>query len=240
MGRSAIEWTSDTWNPVTGCDKVSPGCDNCYAQTFAERWRGIPGHPYERGFDLTLRPERLGLPLTWKRPRRIFVNSMSDLFHARVPDDFIEMVFETMRRASWHQFQVLTKRAERLERVARKLQVPSNVWLGVSVESPEFYWRIAHLARVSAKVRFLSCEPLLAALPRLPLDGIGWVIVGGESGRRARPMNADWVKQIKIQCDAKKVPFFFKQWGGTNKSKAGRLLDGATWDGYPTGLVQAV
>jgi protein gp37 len=240
MGRSAIEWTSDTWNPVTGCDKVSPGCDNCYAQTFAERWRGTPGHPYEHGFDLTLRPERLGLPLTWKRPRRIFVNSMSDLFHARVPEHFIGKVFETMRSASWHQFQVLTKRPERLERIARKIEIPANVWLGVSVESPDFYWRIAHLVRVSAKVRFLSCEPLLAELPRLPLDGIGWVIVGGESGRRARPMNADWVKQIKKQCDAKEVPFFFKQWGGTNKSKAGRLLDGATWDGYPTGLVQAV
>lgn len=240
MGRSAIEWTSDTWNPVTGCDKVSPGCDNCYAQTFAERWRGTPGHPYESGFDLTLRPERLELPLTWKRPRRVFVNSMSDLFHARVPDRFIEMVFETMRKASWHQFQVLTKRAERLERISRKIEIPTNVWLGVSVESPEFYWRIAHLVRVSAKVRFLSCEPLLAELPELPLDGIGWVIVGGESGRRARPMNAEWVKQIKVQCDATKTPFFFKQWGGTNKSKAGRLLDGVTWDGYPADFVQAV
>jgi len=240
MGRSTIEWTTDTWNPVTGCTKVSLGCDNCYAATFAERWRGVPDHPYENGFDLTLRPQRLLQPLSWKKPRRIFVNSMSDLFHVRVPDQFIINVFETMRQASWHQFQVLTKRAERLERIARRIEIPSNVWLGVSVENPNCYWRIKHLIRVQATIRFLSCEPLLADLKRLPLKGISWVIVGGESGRNARPMRAEWVDRIRDQCDRERVPFFFKQWGGVNKKKAGRILNGRTWDAYPETLDLAV
>jgi protein gp37 len=173
---SAIEWTDSTWNPVTGCTKVSPGCENCYAQTFAERFRGVKGHPFENGFDLTLRPERVNQPLTWKKPQRVFVNSMSDLFHRDVPDSFIINVFTTMNLASQHQFQVLTKRAERLERLSRKLAFGENIWVGVSVESPRYYSRIRHLQRVPAAVRFLSCEPLLAALPNLPLTGIDWVI----------------------------------------------------------------
>lgn len=231
--RSTIEWTEATWNPVTGCTKVSAGCDHCYAETFAERWRGIVGHPYENGFDLTLRPHRLLQPLSWKKPHTIFVNSMSDLFHASVPDEFILSVFDTMNRASWHTFQVLTKRAERLERLSRRLELGRNIWIGVSVESSEYYWRIKHLQRVQAPVRFLSCEPLLAALDFLPLDGIDWVIVGGESGPGARPMKSGWVRSIRAQCRRKRVPFFFKQWGGVQKKRAGRTLDGKTHDAMP-------
>jgi protein gp37 len=233
MNNSEIEWTTATWNPVTGCTKVSPGCDHCYAETFAERWRGIPGHPYERGFDLQLRPERLDQPLRDKQPKRIFVNSMSDLFHAKVPEAYIREVFAVMAEASWHEFQVLTKRAERLERISRRLVIPENVWIGTSVESPAFYSRIRHLGRVAARTRFLSCEPLLAELPDLPLTGLHWVIVGGESGPGARPMDSEWVRDIREQCLAAGVPFFFKQWGGTRKKRAGRLLDGRTWDGFP-------
>lgn len=233
MGKSSIEWTTDTWNPVTGCTKVSPGCDHCYAETFAERWRGTRGHIYERGFDPQLRPERLVQPLEWSSPRMIFVNSMSDLFHVSVPDDYIIAVFNVMKAAKWHQFQVLTKRAERLKRLSHKLALPENVWLGVSVESPEFYWRIKFLQQVRAHVRFLSCEPLLASLRNLPLDGIHWVIVGGESGPGARPMHPEWVRQIKERCVATGVPFFFKQWGGVRKSLHGRTLDGRTWDEMP-------
>ncbi len=233
MNSSSIEWTTATWNPVTGCTKVSPGCDHCYAETFAERFRGVPGHPYEVGFDLTLREHRLLQPLRWRRPATIFVNSMSDLFHAEVPEEFIHRVFDVMRQASWHEFQVLTKRAERLERIARRLAIPDNVWIGTSVETAAYYSRIRHLRRVDTSTRFLSCEPLLAALPDLPLDGIGWVIVGGESGRGARPMEASWVRDIRHQCQRAGVPFFFKQWGGVNKKRAGRELDGQTWDGLP-------
>lgn len=231
--RSTIEWTDATWNPVTGCTKVSPGCDHCYAQTFAERWRGIAGHPYERGFDLTLRPHRITEPLTWKKPHTIFVNSMSDLFHADVPDEFILQVFETMRNATWHQFQVLTKRAERLERLSKRIEFTSNIWMGVSVESPKYYWRIKHLQKVPAAVRFLSCEPLLEALPELPLSGIDWVIVGGESGPGARPVEPAWVREILVQCNSERVPFFFKQWGGVQKKRNGRELDGRTFDAMP-------
>jgi protein gp37 len=197
VNRSRIEWTGVTWNPVSGCTKVSPGCDHCYAERFAERFRGVPGHPYERGFDLQLRPERLEQPLGWSTPSLIFVNSMSDLLHAEVPEAFIEQVVEVMRAASWHTFQVLTKRAERLERLSRRLRWPANVWLGVSVEAPAWYGRIRHLQRVDAGVRFLSCEPLLAPLARLPLAGIDWVIVGGESGPGARPMQPSWVRQVR-------------------------------------------
>jgi protein gp37 len=231
--RSSIEWTEATWNPVTGCTKVSLGCDHCYAETFAERWRGVNGHPYENGFDLTLRPQRMSQPLSWKKPRTIFVNSMSDLFHADVPDEFIIRVFETMNSASWHTFQVLTKRAERLERLAKLLDLGPNIWIGVSVESPQYYWRIKHLQRVPAAVRFLSCEPLLSALDHLPLDGIDWVIVGGESGPGARPMPTEWVRSLRAQCRRERVPFFFKQWGGVQKKRAGRLLDGRTYDSLP-------
>lgn len=233
MTRSSIEWTTETWNPVTGCTKVSPGCDHCYAETFAERWRGVTGHPYASGFDLTLRPERLEQPLRWARPRTVFVNSMSDLLHTDVPEAFIADVFDVMARASWHQFQVLTKRAERLERLTRRIAVPANVWVGVSVETPVYYARIRHLSRVAAPVRFLSCEPLLSALPDLPLDGIDWVIVGGESGPGARPMQPSWVREIRDQCRRAGVAFFFKQWGGVRKKTAGRLLDGETWDEMP-------
>ena len=233
---SAIEWTDATWNPVTGCTKVSPGCDHCYAQTFAERWRGIPGHPYEQGFDLTIRTARLEQPLTWKKPQNIFVNSMSDLFHRDVPDEYIIECFDVMRRASWHQFQVLTKRAERLERLASRIDFAENVWLGVSVESPAYYWRIIHLQKVTAAVRFVSCEPLLEPLPNMPLDGIDWIIVGGESGHGARTMPATWVRSIRSQCRRARVAFFFKQWGGRHKKRAGRVLDGRTHDEYPADL----
>ena len=235
---SSIEWTDATWNPVTGCTKVSPGCDHCYAETFAERFRGVPGHPYSMGFDLTLRPERLEQPLQWRTPRRVFVNSMSDLFHAQVPEAYIRQIFQVMGQAHWHQFQVLTKRAERLERVACRISVPDNVWVGVSVESPQYYSRIRHLCRTKAAVRFLSCEPLLAALPDLPLVGISWVIVGGESGHGARPMEPDWVRGIRDQCLQEQVPFFFKQWGGVHKKQAGRTLDTRTWDEMPVAPVE--
>jgi protein gp37 len=230
---SSIEWTDSTWNPVTGCTKVSPGCDHCYAQTFAERFRGVPGHPFEQGFDLRLRPERIEQPLSWRKPQNVFVNSMSDLFHVGVPDEFIIKVFDVMCRAAQHQFQVLTKRPERLARLSPRLPIAENIWLGVSVESPNYYWRIKHLQSVPVAVRFLSCEPLLAALPDIPLVGIDWVIVGGESGRGARPMLVSWVKDIRAQCRRKGVPFFFKQWGGVNKKRSGRLLDGRTYDSMP-------
>lgn len=230
---SSIEWTDATWNPVTGCTKVSPGCDHCYAQTFSERWRGVPGHPFEHGFDLTLRAQRIEQPLSWRKPQNIFVNSMSDLFHVDVPDEFILQVFDVMRRASWHQFQILTKRSERLARLSKRIEFSPNMWVGVSVESPKFYWRIKDLQKVPASVRFLSCEPLLAALPNLPLDGINWVIVGGESGHGARPIEVDWVREIRRQCNKQRVPFFFKQWGGVNKKRNGRELDGRTYDAMP-------
>jgi protein gp37 len=236
---SRIEWTDATWNPVTGCTKVSPGCAHCYAETFAERFRGVPGHPYERGFDLTLRPERLDAPLSWKRPRRIFVNSMSDLFHDDVPDQFIYAVFDTMRRAHWHQFQVLTKRPQRAAQMASRLPWPPNIWLGTSIELQRWAWRADAIRQVPAAVRFLSCEPLLGPLD-LDLSGIHWVIVGGESGPKARPMHPDWARGIRDQCLRVGVAFFFKQWGAhdadgrrVGKWQAGRLLDGRTWDEMP-------
>lgn len=230
---SNIEWTDSTWNPVRGCTKVSPGCKHCYALTFAERWRGIPGHPYEQGFDLRLVPEKLEEPLRWKSPRRVFVNSMSDLFHDGVPEHFIRRVFDIMREAHWHTFQVLTKRAERLAELAPRLVWPDNVWQGVSVESERYLPRIANLRRVPAAIRFLSLEPLLGPLPRLPLAGISWVIVGGESGFKHRPMDANWVRQIRDQCRRKGVRFFFKQWGGRFPKAQGRMLDGREWNEMP-------
>ena len=231
--KSTIEWTDSTWNPVTGCSEVSPGCKHCYAETFAERWRGIPGHHFEQGFDLRLWPDRLELPLTWKKPRTVFVNSMSDLFHEEVPLAFIRSVFRTMEGASWHTFQILTKRSERLAELAPELNWPPNVWMGVSIETVDYLWRADHLRDVPAAVRFLSLEPLLGPLGALDLAGIHWVIVGGESGPRARPMEAAWVRDIRKQCRREGVPFFFKQWGGTQKKKNGRSLDGRTWDGMP-------
>jgi protein gp37 len=236
---STIEWPEATWNPVTGCTKVSPGCAHCYAETFAERFRGVSGHPYERGFDLQLRPERMDLPLTWKRPRKIFVNSMSDLFHSDVPDSFIRGVFDTMRQATWHQFQVLTKRPERAALLAGSLPWPDNVWMGTSVENQRWTCRIDAQRTIPAKVRFLSCEPLLGPLS-LDLTDIHWVIVGGESGPRARPMKEAWATGIREQCEGADVAFFFKQWGAFNcegrrvgKAVAGRILAGRTWDGLP-------
>lgn len=239
--KSSIEWTEATWNPVTGCTKVSPGCAHCYAETFAERFRGVPGHPYERGFDLTLRPERLALPFSWSRPRLVFVNSMSDLFHEQVPAAFVLQVFDTMRAASWHTFQVLTKRPERAAELAPcLLPWPENVWMGTSVENQRWSCRVDSLRRVPAHIRFLSCEPLLGPL-KLDLDGIRWVIVGGESGPKARPMNPEWARSIRDQCEAQGVPFFFKQWGAysengkrVGKGRAGRLLDGREWSAMPS------
>ncbi len=238
--QSRIEWTEATWNPVTGCVEVSPGCAHCYAKTFAERFRGVPGHPYEKGFDLQLRPERLRQPLEWTKPRTIFVNSMSDLFHEDVPMDFIRQVFHTMSEAHWHTFQILTKRSERLQQLAPFLRWPDNVWMGVSVEYQRWATRVDDLRRIPAKTKFLSCEPLLGPL-QLDLTGIDWVIVGGESGHGARPMQADWVRRIREQCEAADVAFFFKQWGAHNeagarvgKTKAGRTLDGRQWNTTPT------
>lgn len=232
---SSIEWTDATWNPVRGCTKISPGCKHCYAETFSERFRGVPDHPFEHGFDLRLVPSALELPKRWRRGRLVFVNSMSDLFHEDVPAEYIARVFEVMRDCPQHQFQVLTKRAERLAELAPTLRAAPNVWLGVSVESAKYTARIQLLRRAPAHVRFLSIEPLLGPVGSLRLDGIHWVIVGGESGPRARPMKADWVRSIRDQCRRANVPFFFKQWGGVQKSKNGRTLDETTWDEMPPG-----
>jgi protein gp37 len=237
--RSTIEWTDATWNPVTGCTKVSPGCAHCYAETFAERVRGVPGHPYEQGFDLRLWPDRLEQPLSWTKPRLVFVNSMSDLFHERVPADFVTRVFDVMEQAKQHRFQVLTKRPERALELAPDLPWPENVWMGVSVENQRWTSRVGVLRAIPAQVRFLSCEPLLGPLT-LDLRGIHWVIAGGESGPRARPMQLSWARGVRDQCVAAGVPFFFKQWGAhdvtgrrVGKKTAGRELDGRTWDELP-------
>ncbi|HEX7058715.1 MAG TPA: phage Gp37/Gp68 family protein [Solirubrobacterales bacterium] len=231
--RSAIEWTEATWNPVTGCDKVSPGCAHCYAEAFAERWRGVAGHPYEQGFDLRLWPQRLDQPQRWKRPRMIFVNSMSDLFHERVPLDFIRQVFDSMEEAHWHTFQILTKRQERLIEVADDLSWPENVWMGVSIENRRFVHRADALREVPAAVRFISAEPLLGPLEGLELDQIDWLIAGGESGPRARPMNVEWVRELRDRCSEEGVAFFFKQWGGRTSKAGGRMLDGIEHDEMP-------
>jgi protein gp37 len=230
---SSIEWTDATWNPVRGCTKISPGCKHCYAETFSERFRGVPGHPFEQGFDLRLVPAALELPLKWRAGRRIFVNSMSDLFHDEVPDEYVTRVFDVMRRAPQHQFQVLTKRASRMAELTSTFSIPDNVWMGVSVENAKYAVRIDDLRRVRSKVRFLSVEPLLGPIPKLALRGIHWVIVGGESGAKARPMPVEWVRAIRDQCVAEEVPFFFKQWGGVRKRLTGRVLDGRTWDEMP-------
>jgi len=231
---SSIEWTDATWNPITGCTKISPGCANCYAETFAERFRGVPNHPYEQGFDLKLWPNRLALPAQWKKAKRIFVNSMSDLFHKNVPEEYIFKVFDVMNEVSLHQYQVLTKRAERLAEMSDRLKWGNNIWMGVSVESADYVSRIDCLRQTKAAVKFLSVEPLLGPIPDMNLTGIDWVIVGGESGHRARPVSEEWIIQIREQCKAAGVPFFFKQWGGRNKKKAGRILEGRTWDDMPS------
>lgn len=232
-GPSAIEWTEATWNPVTGCSKVSPGCAHCYAETFAERWRGIPDHPYEQGFDLKLWPKRLDVPLGWRRPRMIFVNSMSDLFHETIPDEYIARVFDVMRRADWHTFQVLTKRQDRLAELAPDLPWPPNVWMGVTIENRRFVRRADRLRDVPAAVRFISAEPLLGPLDGLDLADIDWLIAGGESGPRHRRIDPEWVRALRDRCGDEGVAFFFKQWGGRTPKTGGRLLDDRTWDELP-------
>ena len=236
---SSIEWTEATWNPVTGCSKVSSGCLNCYAERMAYRLQKMGNSNYRSGFDVTLHPHLLKAPLSWKRSRLVFVNSMSDLFHEEVSVEFIQQVFDTMRRAHWHTFQILTKRSERLVRLAPSLAWPSNVWMGVSVEDSDVVERIDHLRKVGSAVRFLSLEPLLGPLPDLNLREIHWVIVGGESGPGARPMEPSWVPDIKQQCENSNVPFFFKQWGGVFKKRNGRKLEGKTWDELPRPRVLA-
>lgn len=230
---SRIEWTERTWNPVTGCTKVSPGCKHCYAERMAHRLQAMGQARYQNGFRVTLQSDLIELPLRWRDPSVIFVNSMSDLFSDGVPDDFVAAVFDTMNRAPQHTFQVLTKRAERLAETAPRLRWTQNIWMGVSVETENYTFRIHDLRRVPASVRFLSVEPLLGPIPRLPLTGIDWVIVGGESGPGARPMDPAWVRTIRDRCVNQSVPFFFKQWGGTNKKRTGRELDGRTWDEMP-------
>lgn len=235
--QTGIEWTDATWNPVSGCTKVSPGCDNCYAERFSERFRGTAGHPFEAGFDLTLRPHKLDEPLSWRRSRRIFVNSMSDLFHKDIPVQFIDRVFDTMEQAHWHVFQVLTKRSSLLRRYVnaryRNRVAPPHIWLGVSVEDKTVLVRLRHLRETNAAVRFVSFEPLLEDLGRLDLEGIHWAIVGGESGPGRRPVDAAWVRAIRDQCRAADVAFFFKQWGGVTPKAGGNRLDGDSWLQYP-------
>jgi protein gp37 len=232
---SNIEWTQATWNPVTGCSKVSPGCAHCYAETFAERWRGVPGHPYEQGFDLRLWEGRLEQPMRWRRPRLIFVNSMSDLFHEDVPQEFIASVFRVMCEADWHIYQILTKRPDRLRELAGDLPWPRNVWMGVSVENRRWLHRIDALRRVPAAVRFVSAEPLLGPLTGIELDGIDWLIAGGESGPRHRPVREEWLVDLRDRCVQAGVPFFFKQWGGRTPKAGGRTLHGRQWSELPTG-----
>jgi protein gp37 len=235
---TAIEWTNATWNPVTGCTKISAGCDNCYAERFAERFRGVQGHPFSTGFDLALRPERLELPLQWSRSRMIFVNSMSDLFHKGVPRSFVDRVFDTMEQARWHKFQILTKRSSRLRAYVNARYADGSaqphIWLGTSIEDGSKKSRARHIQATKASVRFLSIEPLLGPIGKLDLEGIHWVIVGGESGPRARPMLVEWAREVRDQCKAAKVPFFFKQWGGLRPKSGGRLLDGREWNQWPT------
>src|SRR5690606_37793521 len=234
---TAIEWTNATWNPVTGCTKISAGCDNCYAARLSERFRNVPGHPFEQGFDLTLRPERLLQPLSWRKPKMIFVNSMSDLFHKQIPRGFIDKVFETMEKANWHTFQILTKRSSLMRDYVnaryKNARCPEHIWLGVSVEDGTKKSRIEHLRKTSATVRFLSIEPLIGEMGILNLSGIHWVIVGGESGPGARIMRYEWVKSIRDQCASEGVPFFFKQWGGLRPKSNGRELDGREWNEFP-------
>jgi protein gp37 len=237
---TSIEWTDTTWNPVTGCTKISAGCDNCYAARFSERFRGVPGHPFENGFDLTLRPERVFQPLSWKKPRMIFVNSMSDLFHKAVPKEHIARVFDTMERADWHIYQVLTKRSSLLQKFINNRyenrRAPPHMWFGVSVENAQATSRIVHLQKANAAIRFLSVEPLIGPVGKLDLAGIDWVIVGGESGPRARSMQTSWAVDVRNQCLKAKVAFFFKQWGGRSPKSGGRLLEGKEWNEFPMEL----
>lgn len=231
---TGIEWTEATWNPLTGCTKVSPGCKHCYAERMSKRLQAMGSLKYAAGFRLALHQDALDLPLRWTKPRTIFVNSMSDLFHRDVPAEFVGRVFDVMQRAHWHRFQVLTKRPERLVELDPNLPWSPNIWMGVSVESSRYAGRIDLLRRTGARTKFLSLEPLLGPLPSLDLNGIDWAIVGGESGPGARPMEEAWVVEIRDRCLASGVPFFFKQWGGAQKKRTGRLLQGRTWDEMPT------
>lgn len=235
--RSKIEWTDATWNPVTGCTKITAGCDHCYAERFAERFRGVPGHPFENGFELTLRPTRLDEPLRWKEARMIFVNSMSDLFHKEVPWSYVDHVFDTMEKADWHIFQVLTKRSSLMREYLRRRYgtrlAPEHIWCGVSVEDAGARSRIEHLKQSPVTIRFLSAEPLLGPVAPMDLSGVAWVIVGGESGPGARQVAPNWVRDLRDNCVAQGVPFFFKQWGGFRPKAGGRELDGRTWDQFP-------
>ncbi len=240
MSVSKIEWTESTWNPVTGCTKVSPGCENCYAERMSRRLKAMGQPNYANGFAIAIHDHVVDYPLRWRKPQRIFVNSMSDLFHEDIPAEFVARVFDVMQTAHWHRFQVLTKRAERLEELAPSLPWPPNVWMGVTVENADYARRIDRLRDTPAAVKFLSLEPLLGPLARLDLSAMDWVIVGGESGPGARPMLESWVLDIREQCTAQGVPFFFKQWGGTNKKKAGRLLQGRTWDQMPAEAASAI
>ena len=236
---SGIEWTESTWNPVTGCTKISPGCKHCYAKRMAERLRAMGQANYANGFDLTLQPHMLEIPLRWKKPQTIFVNSMSDLFHENVPVTYIRQVFGVMARAHWHRFQVLTKRASRLAELSRELGWTPNIWMGVSVENAKYSHRIDEIRSAGSSIKFLSLEPLLGPLSDLDLHGIDWVIVGGESGPGARLVDHAWVTDLRDQCQRANVPFFFKQWGGTNKKRSGRLLEGRTWDQMPAYRISA-
>jgi len=237
--QSRIEWTESTWNPLTGCTKISPGCKHCYAERMSKRLKAMGQANYANGFKLTMHPHVLEKPLEWKKPQVIFVNSMSDLFHKDVPLEFIQQTFDVMKRAHWHQFQVLTKRSERLAELSPYLEWTDNIWMGVSVENEKYTFRIDDLRKTGAKIKFLSVEPLLGPIQKMNLKGISWVIVGGESGPGARPLEKEWVTSIRDQCLRAKVPFFFKQWGGVQKKKAGRLLDGRTWDQMPTDVSMA-
>lgn len=236
-GSSSIEWTEATWNPVTGCTKISEGCRNCYALRMSKRLKAMGNKRYKNGFKVTLHHDLIETPFSWKKPRRIFVNSMSDLFHKDVPLSFIKAVFTTMNLANWHQYQILTKRPERVLEIANELNWTPNIWMGVSVEDEHVTHRIDLLRQIPAHIRFLSCEPLIGPLHNLNLTGIHWVIVGGESGPNARPMNPDWVRSIRDQCQQQNVAFFFKQWGGVQKHRTGRILDNRTWDEYPVAQV---
>lgn len=233
MSSSKIEWTESTWNPVTGCSKISPGCANCYAERMAKRLQAMGQQNYAKGFEVTTHPHMLDLPLRWNKPKMIFVNSMSDLFHEKVPEQFILEIFQIMKKASWHTFQVLTKRSSRLAEIAVRLPWPKNVWMGVTIENSDCAFRLEHLKSVPSALRFLSMEPLLGPVANMDLAGIDWVIVGGESGPGARPMAKEWILDIRKQCNNADVSFFFKQWGGINKKSAGRLLDGKLYNAIP-------
>ena len=231
--QTSIEWTNSTWNPVTGCHKISPGCKNCYAARLAPRLRAMGNPRYANGFEVTLHSDLVELPTKWTKPKKIFVNSMSDLFHTEVPLDFIQSVFSTIVAANHHTFQVLTKRPEQALKMAVELPWPTNLWMGVSVENSDYLHRVDTLRQIPARTRFLSLEPLIGAIPNVDLSGIDWVIVGGESGPGARKIEEDWVRSIRDQCEESGVRFFFKQWGGTNKKRSGRMLDNRTWDDFP-------